>query len=78
MRGIPSAPDRLKADVEGDIDAVEGVLRITKIRVNYHLVYTQEQQEKVDRAFQNHPVKCPAYMSLKDAIDFDLDLTQTK
>ncbi|GAG01867.1 unnamed protein product, partial [marine sediment metagenome] len=34
MRGITSA-ENLVADVEGDIEDVDGVLKITTIRLNY-------------------------------------------
>ena len=71
-RGIKSTPNRLWSNVEGDIDALDGVLRITKIRVNYYLKYKKTQHEKVIRAFKYHPEKCPAYMTLKDAVKFDL------
>ncbi len=34
---IPTFGDRYRADVEGDVEDVAGVLRITKIRVRYTL-----------------------------------------
>ena len=34
---IPTFADRFQADVEGDIEDVGGVLKITKIRVRYTL-----------------------------------------
>jgi len=37
--------------VEGDIDAVDGVLRITKIRVAYHLKCSDDQMDAVNRAY---------------------------
>src|ERR1035441_7993982 len=36
-RKIPTFSDRYRADVEGDIEDVDGVLRITRIRVAYTL-----------------------------------------
>lgn len=78
VRGIPSAPDCLRADVEGDIDSIDGVMRITKIRVHYHLKYKLSQKVKVDRAFQYHAEKCPAYKTLKDVVKFHLSLTELK
>ena len=38
MRGIKSA-DNLVAQVEGDIEDVDGVMRITKIRLHYRFLY---------------------------------------
>ena len=76
MRGIQSAPDRLKAEVEGDINDVDGVLRITEIRVAYQLKYTDDQYPKVKRAFNAHKEKCPAYMTVRGAVDFQVTLIQ--
>ena len=76
VRGIQSAPDRLKAEVEGDINDVDGVLLITKILVAYQLKYTDDQYPKVKRAFNAHKEKCPAYMTVRDAVDFQLTLIQ--
>ena len=36
-RKIPTFADRYRADVEGDIEDADGVLRITRIRVRYTL-----------------------------------------
>ncbi len=36
-RKIPTHTDRYKAQVEGDIEDVDGVLRIARIRVDYAL-----------------------------------------
>ena len=60
--------------MEGDIDAVDGVLRITKIRVAYHLKCSDDQMDAVNRAYDHHPIKCPAYMTLRGVIDFTLSL----
>ncbi|MCH8068715.1 MAG: OsmC family protein [Candidatus Marinimicrobia bacterium] len=73
-RKIKSAPDRLFSEVEGDIESIDGVLRITKIRVIYHLKYAGDEEEKVQRAFKSHPLKCPAYMTLRDVVEFTLSL----
>ena len=37
MREIPAPPDKITAAVEGDIEAIDKVLRITRIRVRYDL-----------------------------------------
>ena len=60
--------------MEGDIDAIDSVLRITKIRVAYHLKCSEDQMDPVNRAYEHHPIKCPAYMTLRGAIDFTLSL----
>ncbi len=60
--------------MEGDIDAIDSVLRITKIRVAYHLKCSEDQMDPVNRAYDHHPIKCPAYMTFRDAIDFSFSL----
>ena len=36
-KGIKTPEDLYRAEVEGDIENVNGVLKITQIRVDYHL-----------------------------------------
>jgi len=36
-KDIPTPEDRYQAHVEGDIEDIDGVLKITRIRVNYGL-----------------------------------------
>ena len=68
MRGIASA-NNLIAQVEGDIDDVDGVLRITRIRLRYRFRIPPGTREKVDRVLANYAEKCPAYQSVKGCID---------
>ena len=68
MRGIPSA-ENLTADVEGDISDVDGVLRITSIRVKYRVTIPADSRDKVERILPVYAEKCPAYQSVKDSID---------
>ena len=57
------------AQVEGDIEDVEGVLRITKIRLIYRFTIPAGSREKVDRALATYAEKCPAYQSVKGCIE---------
>ncbi|MGF1580625.1 MAG: OsmC family protein [Gemmataceae bacterium] len=66
-RNVPSAGN-LKAQVEGDIEDVEGVMRITKIRIKYQFTIPTGSREKVDRALETYSEKCPAYQSVKECI----------
>ena len=70
--------ENLVAQVEGDIEDVDGVLRITSIRLHYRLTTAAENREKVDRALEAHAEKCPAYQSIKGCIDctWDLELVE--
>ena len=68
MRQIPSA-GHLSADVEGDIEEKDGVLKITNIRVAYQIKIPQGMRDKVERALQGHADKCPAYQSVRNCIN---------
>ena len=68
MRGIASA-DNLVAQVEGDIADVDGVLKITQIRLRYRFRIPPGTRDKADRALSIYAEKCPAYQSVKGCID---------
>jgi uncharacterized OsmC-like protein len=68
VRGIPSA-NNLVSQVEGDIEEVGGVLRITKIRIRYRFKIPSGTREKVDRVLGSYAEKCPAYQSVKGCIE---------
>ncbi len=70
--------ESLQADVEGDIEAIDGVLRITRIRVRYRLRIPAGTREKADRAVATHATKCPAANSVRGCIDLDItaDITE--
>ena len=67
MRGIPSASN-LVAQVEGDIEEVDGVMRITKIRLRYRFQVPAGSREQVERVLASYAEKCPAYQSVKGCI----------
>ena len=68
VRDVKSAGN-LVADVEGDIEDVDGVLKITKIRLKYRFQIPSGTRERVDRALETYAEKCPAYQSVKDCIE---------
>ena len=78
MRQIPVTRESLQADVEGDIEAIDDVLRITRIRVRYRLQIPAGTREKADRALATHATKCPAANSVRGCIDLDItaDITE--
>jgi organic hydroperoxide reductase OsmC/OhrA len=52
------------ADVEGDIENVDKVLKITQIRVNYHLKVPPGKIEDARDALASYLVQCPAAQSV--------------
>ncbi|HEY7726245.1 MAG TPA: OsmC family protein [Anaeromyxobacteraceae bacterium] len=67
-RKIPTFQERFRADVEGDIEDVDGVMRITKIRVKYTLKVPKGKTEDAREALKVYERECPAAMSVKAAI----------
>lgn len=72
MRGIKSA-ENLVAHVEGDIEDVDDVLKITKIRLKYLFKIPPDGKEKAERALAVYAEKCPAYQTVKDCIEVSWD-----
>ncbi|HTY21185.1 MAG TPA: hypothetical protein VMC44_06070 [Geobacteraceae bacterium] len=54
----------LRAEVEGDIEIVNGVLKITTIRVKYRLKVPEEKANEAREAFEGCIAQCPAAQSL--------------
>ncbi len=66
---IPTYGDRFRADVEGDIEDVAGVLKITRIRVHYTLKVPPGKTEEARQGLGEYLVKCPGAMSVMEAIE---------
>ena len=66
------------ADVEGDIEDVDGVLKITKIRMRYRFKIPAGKRESIERVLQSYAEKCPAYQSVRDSIQctWEVDITE--
>jgi uncharacterized OsmC-like protein len=67
VRGIKSA-ENLIAEVEGDIEDVDDVLRITKIRIQYRVKIPSGTRDKAERALATYSEKCPAYQTVKGCV----------
>ena len=78
MREIPAPREKIRADVEGDIESVDNVLRITRIRVRYRLRIPAGTRERAERAVATHATKCPAANSVRGCIALDItaDITE--
>ena len=72
---IPTPEERYWADVEGDIENVNDVLRITQIRVNYHLRVPREKTGEAREAYSSYLISCPAAQSVIGCIRIKDDLT---
>lgn len=71
---IPTPSDRYRADVSGDIENVDGVLKITHIKVHYTLKLKPDQRSDAEAAFKVYLPHCPAAQSVIAAIKIDHEL----
>jgi organic hydroperoxide reductase OsmC/OhrA len=71
---IPTPQDRYRAEVEGDIENVNDVLKITQIRVKYYLKLPQGKAEEARDAFSSYLTSCPAAQSVIGCIHIKDDL----
>jgi len=56
------------AHVQGDVEDVEGVLKISAIRIKYEFKAPKDLLEKAKRALTVYADSCPAYQSVKGCI----------
>ena len=70
-RKIPTQPDKLQAEVEGDIENVNGRPLITRIRVQYSVKVPKEKREEAERAMAVHEKGCPVAESVKRGIQVE-------
>jgi organic hydroperoxide reductase OsmC/OhrA len=68
-RKIPTFSDRYRADVEGDIEDIDGVLKITRIRVVYTLSVPPGKADDARAALKTYITQCPAAMSVRGCIE---------
>ncbi|MEW6333472.1 MAG: hypothetical protein AB1558_04335 [Thermodesulfobacteriota bacterium] len=71
---IPTPEDRYRADVEGDIENVDGTLKITRIGVTYRLKTQSEKVKEAREAFSSYIGRCPAAQSVIGCIRIEDDL----
>ncbi|MBW1799957.1 MAG: OsmC family protein [Deltaproteobacteria bacterium] len=63
-KDINAVGDTYRADVEGDIENVEGVLKITQIRVNYHIKVPKGKTNDAKDALSTYLKACPSAQSV--------------
>ena len=68
-RRIPTPAERYQADVNGDIEAVDGVLKITRIGVRYTLKVKPDKRTEAQECFEAYLPGCPAAQSVMGCID---------
>jgi organic hydroperoxide reductase OsmC/OhrA len=66
---IPTPAERYQADVKGEIEAVDGVLKITRIAVHYTLKAPSAKHDEARECFETYLPGCPAAQSVIGCID---------
>ena len=72
---IFTSEDRYRAEVEGDIKNVGGVLKITEIRVHYFLQAPRGKEEAARQSLDGYLAYCPAAQSIIGCIQISHQLT---
>ncbi len=59
------------------MEDVDGVLKISRIRITYSFQAPKELHDKAQRALSTYADLCPAYQSVKDCIEctWEADIT---
>jgi len=64
-----------RAEIKGDIEDVDGTLKITHLRAHYTLKAPEEKWDDAREALDNYLHKCPAAQSVVGCIDISHELT---
>ena len=63
-----------QANVSGDVEDVDGVLKVTRIKVNYLLKAPEDKWEEAKEALETYLPLCPAAQSVIGCIDISHEL----
>ena len=69
-RKIPTSPDKVSAQIQGTIEAPEGVLKITKITCHYRVKVPDGKQDAAERSLSVFEQYCPVAQTLKGSVEF--------
>ncbi len=72
---IPTPEDRYRAEVKGEIEDVDGVLKITHVDVHYFLAVNDEQKKDAEDALNVYISRCPAAQSVMGCIKISHEVT---
>ena len=64
-----------RADVTGDIEDVDGILKVTRIKVHYFLKVPEEKWQDANEALDASLHLCPAAQSVIGCIDINHELS---
>ncbi|UCD71477.1 MAG: OsmC family protein [Syntrophobacterales bacterium] len=70
-KGINTTEDHYWAHVEGDIEDINGLLKITRIRVHYDLKIPHGKADEAHQAFEQYLPHCPGAQSVIGCIHIE-------
>jgi uncharacterized OsmC-like protein len=70
-RKIPTSPNKVRAQIQGIIEAPEGVLKITRISCHYEIKVPKGKRDAAERVLSVFERGCPVAQTLKGCIQFD-------
>ena len=71
---IRSGQDLYRADITGDIEEVDGIMKITRINVKYSLKAPPDKRKEAQDAFNAYLPFCPAAQSVINCINISHEL----
>lgn len=74
QKKIRTHSDVFSAEVEGDVADVDGLLKLTAIRVRYRLNATPEEAVEARKCFEKYLRLCPVAQSVVGCIDIGHEL----
>jgi organic hydroperoxide reductase OsmC/OhrA len=74
-KGIRTFKELFQAQVIGDIEDVNGVLKITRIEVNYTLKAPEDKKPEALEALETYLSQCPGAQSVVGCIELHHQLT---
>ncbi len=72
---IRTSEDLYEAKVNGEIEDVDGILKITRINVNYSLKVSEDKRQDAEDALNSYLPYCPGAQSVIGCIDINHELT---
>jgi uncharacterized OsmC-like protein len=74
-RDVKASEGRLTSEAAGEVETDDGVLLLKRVHIRYRLALDPgADRDKVQRAFERHPEKCPVYRSIGSAVDITTEL----
>jgi len=74
-KNISTDKDRYRAEVKGDIEEVDGLLKITNIYAHYFLKVDNEQKKDAEDALNEYLSQCPGAQSVIGCIKIGHEIT---